>query len=67
MSVKSFTWLAASGSSRELTHDGVKYPAVYLEHGKSYDASRFPAHVVEEWVKTGAAEFKAEKTKGKED
>jgi len=67
MSVKRFTWLVASGRSRELTHEGVKYPSIYLETGETYEASLFPAHVVEEWLKQGSVKTVAEKAKGKED
>jgi hypothetical protein len=49
-----FVWNAASSFPRT---------GPRLETGKEYDASLFPAHVVEEWIRTGAAsEVKAAKS-----
>jgi len=44
---KKFVWLLDTTFPR-------RGPSV-LERGKEYEASAFPAHVVEEWIKTGAA------------
>ena len=44
---KKFVWLLDTTFPRR--------GAMMLEKGKEYEASVFPAHVVEEWIRTGAA------------
>lgn len=57
-----FTWLTESTSTR--SYGGRAYSR--LEQGKTYPTADFPAEVVAEWVKSGAAKYAAGKT-GKED
>jgi len=40
--------------------------SLMLEKEKEYDAVAFPLHVVEEWVRTGAARFVREKPEKKQ-
>jgi hypothetical protein len=44
---KRFVWLLDTTFPRR--------GAVMLEKGKEYPASLFPAHIVDEWIRTGAA------------
>lgn len=46
--MKQILWLGESGIPR-------RGPA--LKHGQTYPAAAFPAAVVDEWVKTGAAQI----------
>jgi hypothetical protein len=45
--IKKFIWLLDTTFPRR--------GSVMLEKGKEYDAAAFPSHVVEEWIRTGAA------------
>ncbi len=57
MAKKIFVWLLDSAYPRK--------GALVLEKGKEYDAASFPEHVVDEWVRTGAAKYASEKSERK--
>ena len=54
---KYFKWLARSCYPRKKFYDG------QLLTGETYKAADFPIHIVEEWVKTGAAKWTTAKPK----
>jgi hypothetical protein len=58
MAEKQFVWLIQSSSPRR----GPK-----LIKGKVHDVKNYPPEVVEEWVKTGAAEYVTSPKKSKEE
>lgn len=58
MATKKFIWLLDTTFPRR--------GSTMLERGKEYDAAAFPSHVVDEWVRTGAAKFVSGKPEKKE-
>jgi hypothetical protein len=56
---KRFVWLLDTTFPRR--------GSMMLEKGKEYDAAAFPSHVVEEWIRTGAARPVSVKPKKKPD
>jgi hypothetical protein len=59
MATKKFVWLLDTTFPRR--------GSLMLEKGKEYDAAAFPSHVVEEWVRTGAARLVSAKPEKKQD
>ena len=62
MAKEKFTWLAADTFTRSRDGKGGQH----LEQSKTYEVNVFGPDIVEEWVRSGAAEYAVEKKAAKE-